>query len=688
MQYNVRNITIMALSLLALSACKEEDIDYSLPTLVPIDMTVGLESTNNAVTRVITTPVDNKMQALQQGTKIWMVMESEHKDDASKKMYALTYGNSGAASTTDNKKATVDFPAGNQLYWNDAHSRASKLTIYALAVPGKQEDFNIQSGNTPSLWTGTSIPHTCEFTIGTSTSETTSTGIQTQATFEKQDLCFSNNIANHTSSTDNRMYFDEATKKFTEGNLVFYHALSKLQFKISQGSAFTDDEFRFDNGKNIELKNFYGKGTFDIEKGEFLSPKIVNYSTLYCSAADGAPIKDATISAYVIPGTDLNTDTEALSFEINGSKYTVKMSELYNAFDTSKKTSTYFDETSTSSGNFSKLKAGVNYEFTLHIDKTQISKISAQLVDWENVSGSATPSNAIDLTIGMEQSAATQTPVASYLYKSSNTDKNKGYSNTDRVELSATTENQNTGWYWPDNNTYYHFRTIAPYNNLNVYGNDNDNYLTMTGGAIDNSQNDYVWGAPLKEQHSGSTEHKILYNPEKGYEDYLYNAIGVTSSDIHITQFHMMADIEIKLVTTEGNDKVDLSSATVNLSNYHNTANLLVGTGKLNATGSKITNPTTLTSPTTGSTSGYTWRVIPQETKDIKLEITTADKNIYPINDLSKVTDALSTAINRWLPGKKYVYIFTLKKTGIETIKATVVDWETVTSNPGDVVIQ
>ena len=61
MQYNVRNITIMALSLLALSACKEEDIDYSLPTLVPIDMTVGLESTNNAVTRVITTPVDNKM---------------------------------------------------------------------------------------------------------------------------------------------------------------------------------------------------------------------------------------------------------------------------------------------------------------------------------------------------------------------------------------------------------------------------------------------------------------------------------------------------------------------------------------------------------------------------------------------------------------------------------------------------
>ena len=677
-------ISFLAIYLLALSACKEEDIDYSLPTLVPIDMTVGLESTNSAMTRVITNPVDNKTKAMDPNTKIWMVMESEHKDNNSNKMYALTYGNSG---TTTTEKAPVSFTSGNQLYWNDAHSRASKLTIYALAVPGKEEDFNTL-GNTKKVWQTDVITPSISFTIGDVNSETPSTGIQTQATFEKQDLCFSNNIANHTSSTDNRMYFDEATKKFTEGNLVFYHALSKLQFKIAKGNAFTDDEFYFESGKNIELKNFYGKGTFDIKKGEFPSPENVNYSSLYCSVAGGATIKDATISAYVIPGTDLNSDEEAISFEINGSKYIVKKSELYNAFDTSKKTSTYFDETSTSSGNFSKLKAGVNYEFTLHIDKTQISKISAQLVDWENVSGSATPSNAIDLTIGMEQSAATQTPVASYLYKSSNTDKNKGYSNTDRVELSATTENQNTGWYWPDNNTYYHFRTIAPYNNLNVYGNDNDNYLTMTGGAIDNSQNDYVWGAPLKEQHSGSTEHKILYNPEKGYEDYLYNAIGVTSSDIHITQFHMMADIEIKLVTTEGNDKVDLSSATVNLSNYHNTANLLVGTGKLNATGSKITNPTTLTSPTTGSTSGYTWRVIPQETKDIKLEITTADKNIYPINDLSKVTDALSTAINRWLPGKKYVYTFTLKKTGIETIKATVVDWETVTSNPGDVVIQ
>ena len=674
-------ISFLAIYLLALSACKEEDIDYSLPTLVPIDMTVGLESTNSAITRVITNPVDNKTKAMDPNTKIWMVMESEHKDNNSNKMYALTYGNSG---TTTTEKAPVSFTSGNQLYWNDAHSRASKLTIYALAVPGKEEDFNTL-GNTKKVWQTDVITPSISFTIGDVNSETPSTGIQTQATFEKQDLCFSNNIANHTSSTDNRMYFDEATKKFTEGNLVFYHALSKLQFKIAKGNAFTDDEFYFESGKNIELKNFYGKGTFDIKKGEFPSPENVNYSSLYCSVAGGATIKDATISAYVIPGTDLNSDEEAISFEINGSKYIVKKSELYNAFDTSKKTSTYFDETSTSSGNFSKLKAGVNYEFTLHIDKTQISKISAQLVDWETINGNATPSNAIALTVGMEKSAATQVPVASYLYKSSNSDKNKGYSNTDRFDLSSTTAQQNTGWYWPDNNTHYHFRTVAPKNDLTTDGEANENYLTMTGGEIADN-NDYVWGAPLEEKHPDATDHKITYKPENGYEEYLYHAIGPTLSDIHITQFHMMSDIEINLKTTEGGDKVNLTNATVKLGNYYNTANLFVGTGKIVTTGSKTTDLQELSIVTAGSK--YNWRVIPQETKDIKLEITTADGNVYIITDLSTVKDASSTSIDRWYPGKKYVYTFTLKKTGIETIKATVVDWETVTSNPGDVVIQ
>ena len=40
--------------------------------------------------------------------------------------------------------------------------------------------------------------------------------------------------------------------------------------------------------------------------------------------------------------------------------------------------------------------------------------------------------------------------------------------------------------------------------------------------------------------------------------------------------------------------------------------------------------------------------------------------------------DEYKNAIVRWLPGRSYTYNFTLKKTGIDNITATVKDWEKV----------
>ena len=44
--------------------------------------------------------------------------------------------------------------------------------------------------------------------------------------------------------------------------------------------------------------------------------------------------------------------------------------------------------------------------------------------------------------------------------------------------------------------------------------------------------------------------------------------------------------------------------------------------------------------------------------------------------------------INYWYPNFKYIYTFKLKKTGIETISATIADWGTVSADPQTVVIQ
>ena len=44
--------------------------------------------------------------------------------------------------------------------------------------------------------------------------------------------------------------------------------------------------------------------------------------------------------------------------------------------------------------------------------------------------------------------------------------------------------------------------------------------------------------------------------------------------------------------------------------------------------------------------------------------------------------------IDRWYPGFKSTYTFKLKKKGIEDIKVTILDWETVTAGDDNVQIQ
>ena len=44
--------------------------------------------------------------------------------------------------------------------------------------------------------------------------------------------------------------------------------------------------------------------------------------------------------------------------------------------------------------------------------------------------------------------------------------------------------------------------------------------------------------------------------------------------------------------------------------------------------------------------------------------------------------------INYWYPNYKYTYTFKLKKTGIETLSATIADWETVSADNQEIQIQ
>lgn len=799
MKLNNKHISLI-LSLCALTACSEQDVIKDEPIVpdadkTPIELKVG---DNAPSTRAAFVDGKGKITAFEKDTRLHFLMIShdKNKDNAetSTDKYTETYGTAvgsgkSVSEMVQNSKSEILFTdnKGVPRYWDDAHARDSKLSIYAFAnvwtgdaagAPwyprldrieepngaemGKEtNNFTPAWVSDPNSAIGTIIGGSYDatynpkgkwivgdFTAGSNNKyykEQTMTSI-----LKKDDICFSNNIANYSTSSDDldkdkRLYFNTTDKQFTSGTLEFHRAMSMFTINVYMGPGFTESDFKFKTGTNIAMKGFNKKGHLNIKKGEWTESSIevgndaiyegesgYSWSKIDCTNddqtnpalyTDEGGNKYYTLLAFVIPGTDIKNSavTDALTFIINGNLYKVSMATLYNALYgnkanwnstlTSLQESDVFDLNSQTTPEYTCLKAGINYEFNLTVGKTAIDKITASIVDWKTVTASANPDNALPLTITMETSAGNSSeelPAASRLFKSSTTTAGlsgveKGYSNTSGQYFDLAKGNgvQNTGWYWPSNSTYYHFRTVSPIQELTKDGDSESNYLTMIGGAINNTDtgnNDYIWGAPFKEKHSEST-HEITYNATNGYnhDDYLYPAIGPTKSTIHITQFHMMTDLEINLSTTtedgKDDDNVVVTGARVFLLNYANQANLMIGTGLV-----KDWDDITSSQEITGSDTKFTWRTVPQSLSrgdnaddKVGIKIVLSDGNVYEIKDLSilpvTITGSSDTTIGRWEPGTKYVYNLVLSKSKIESITATVVDWKTVTTTTSQPVV-
>jgi len=726
---------LCASSLLALAACSDDDMvqENNIAGKDPIALTVGVESSGENATRAITTGTGKTLSALTKGTKIWMVMQSDKTvtsgTEETDHRYALTYGTAGDATDS---KASVSFPTGTQPYWNDAHSRESQLSIYALAVPGKTEDFNITtktSANTSAIaWSATTITPQCTWTIGNGS------GAQTATTFAVQDLCYSNNISKYSTgestSEDKRLKFNSnSDRKFDTGNMVFYHALSWFTFEISEGEGFSGEGFAFSDvptgaDNSVALSNFLGSGTFDIAKGEFISPSNVNYSSIYLRSTATTGYK-YTLDAYLIPGTDINSDDEAFSVKIAGNEYKLSKKNLFTSINNS-----YLDVVGDGEQQQKKIKAGVHYTFKITIGKTKIQNITAQIVPWEEVtSGTLTPTNArISLQLldkGESQSTGADFYRALNQYTGTDFDDTWASYDWQAVQYAkATAEYKNsqwtTNWYWDSNRDFYHFRSIIP-SGTTITDNEGETPSPMVAleakqhKSESDTYSDIKWGAPF-----ASTTEKLTYSTTKGFDGkgaeattpthQIYKAIGPTNDQIKLISFHMMSEITIELSTESDAGKIDFGEDTgskftkIELLNCAQTGSFNLGDGCV--TPSTETSSVTLSSSLSNNNKSVTWGVIPQALTNAELKITSADGNVYivklgtievPKSDANpsntnlanpyKVSSDGKCTIDRWYPNYKYKYTFKVLKMGIVDLKATIVDWEKVTASQ-DVVIQ
>lgn len=746
--------TLLAVCLLTLSACSTNETLTDSPidqSKTPIELTAGIIGENAATTRGLTRTVTNDSPygsaatVFSSGTSLYMVIKSVNETSATSTQYTRTIGYAQETAPTPANSTTTGFASAYQRYWEDTQSpaRDSKLSIYAACVPG----YYLNGTQTVESPTGTQDATTA-WTIGTSNTYTntwgtglgattiawplrgTAVGSQDATFLANQDLCFSNNVSfqdPNDTNTDYRLKFDGATNKFTSGRMVFHHALTQVVFKIIKGEGFGSAPFAFTNsGENIVLTGFNTNGTLDISTGEFTSATTTNpITSLASSTEDGFAY---VLTCLMLPGSALTSENlNEIYFTIDDNLYHIKKSDLAKALN-GKTVGTGSGQVSALTTD-SKMRPGVKYIFTMTVSKKGIDKLSASVVPWEEVEAEQmTPSNArISVSVMTNGTKQTGSSASFDLYRSPYENSvisdevddytwGTGYTGNkaDLVYNSGTqtyaaTSNGTTPWYWPDNKTFYHFRTVMP-NNHAIAQATND-YLTLIGAA---SYTDVCWGAPFYNPETSFSYDPITNGFDGTSPHQISRAIGPTTDPINMMMFHMMSDVTINLTTTTGSDAVNLNGATISLSNIHPTGTVLMGNGLVTATGDPGNVSPSLTYNSTINTSKVeNYGFVPQTLEDVTagndvvLTITTADNNRYIVDmkdvkfSASSISNTLianpysetspgsgNYKIDRWYPNFKYTYTFQLKKTGIETISATINDWENISAETQTVQIK
>ena len=658
-------------------------------------------------------------------TKIAMRIKSDATGKANR--YTRTVA-TAAAAASGKEYSSISVDGAYVRYWDDAYGRAANLSVFAIAVPNKDNVTNDNTTLEEKLTAGTGTWFT-EETENEKISWKVST-TQTATTLADEDLTYSNNIKEGgiggvyqynfadskypediTGLTNGKMQFrlqssteTDGPGKFDKGHLKFNHALSRVTVNLKKGEGYpTSGAFKFATNTNVKILSVPVSGSLDLNSGEWSdkTPGNIDVMAMQTTAATGM---DYTLMAQILPDYEISKSStkNMLTFTIDDNQYFITQQQMYDALKDATGMTKKDDNKVT-------MEQGLNYNFTITVKKTNIINVTAVVEPWADVEAKEfTPTNARISLSGIYDSNSGTYSTGFDLYRlldesSTITDTYDGKkwigNYTDNATLTANGDNSwSTNWYFESNKAYYHFRTVKA--GTTIKGtSDTDNsvadYFEISAGAV--ASTDPHWGAPMTKEP--------VYDVTTGYTDCLSSAIGATSDKINITDQHMMSNITVKLQTTTGDDKVTLAGAKVYITKLHITGNVLMGTGLVTPTGS--TGQVEMTSKDAATGTEFTYAIVPQAlvrsatpTDDdyVGITIVTADNNqYYIVKKLSEIiassvsnvkSQTKDSAITRWFPGHTYTYAFTLKKAGIDKITCTVQGWVNVTAGNKDISLE
>ncbi len=713
--------TLPVLALCALVSCSE---DTTGDSSIPVDPNVGKEliafsPEGNGITRATGDPT-----GFVNDTKVVMRIKAQNGTEADWDDYRYTQAiMTAAAQVNDDECKTwglntyhshlsyIKTPTNYTRYWDDAFGRASKLTVYAVAVPNKTNASTLSDNILDHDIDGTKIKkvdantNSNWYTINSSATENTKitwtvSKVQTPSTMEIEDLSYSNNISEGITNDSKmkgryhqawdgsswtksmvlgRLAWQQKSTGSTEGvfdmgHLVFQHALTYLEFNLTEGAGFNNSgntDFVWTNKptgseQSFRLIGFPITGKLDLSKAlnaeGMWTPTTPTATTddiiqlKETRSADGKTV--IKLEGYVIPGTELNeVNTNLLEFEIDDAKYYVTGEQIATAI-------LAVDANKTKEA--AKTMAGKHYIINLTVNKKQIDNITAAVLPWEDVTADnvgnkntychfsfedrdnkfektdAPKFNIYRKGITIENYIDNDTP-ANYAWET-------GYEGpatkdwVDEGNTVTTDDHWKTNWYWLNNKTYYHFRAAGYTENKsgtpsitiekNTSTNPNTDYFTIAAGDIGGSTyKDYIWGAPFTHKDNS---YKMKYTSAKGFNNdvtidsetvpQISKAIGATDDRIKMLLFHMTSQIVVNLTTTTGDDKVTLkngtSGTTVKIVNFLPTGKVLMGTGAVSADGTRNTAGVNMTTDNNGYTEesgeypakfeNFTYGMVPQ----------------------------------------------------------------------------
>lgn len=641
-------------------------------------------------------------------TAIVMKMKSTNASDVK---YTVTNAVAGTENTTK-KYSEVSFnnTSGiNQRYWDDAHGRKSKLSIFAVAVPnqGTASDQLKLEGGTTTWFTEADENLKIDWTV-------MNTGT-TADKIEEEDLVYSNNIQEESSEKGVVKYDFNALKytdydgdnflttleggtmqfrlkdnskldgpgKFDTGHLNFKHALSRVTLNIKAAEGFNPADYAEGKVTGVHLNSVPYKGTFDVKEGTWAVTDADKANvdlvkeTLEAGSTYQLKYTGQIVPEYVIKKDDQSVNM--LQFTINNNVYYVTNAMVYTALDVAGNAS-LLDKV----GDNIVMKPGKNYVLNITVNKTKIESITATLANWLPVTGSHTQNNAyltfsnfvekgspcsdFDLYRIEDNSLTPSTTPGEYTSKKWYT----GYT-VSGAKATLTDKGSNTwatNWFFESNIHFYHFRTVSKSLTTEIKqgteATEPKDYFEIQTGK------DYHWGAPMIK--NGGKDPK--YDLNKGYEDFIHYAIGATESTINLQEFHMMSQVDIVLTTTDGPDKVSLydetatpnKGTTVKITNIFQKGQVEMGRGLVSKTGDRSpydvetpdqTSEDTYykTKPAEGTpavSKTYSSFVIPQALVEadvyVGLEIQTPDKNMYyvvqKLSEIKATTTGSDTGYN------------------------------------------